>query len=377
MGEFRGVELDDLVIESDRLVLRPWRREDAGDVAAALADRAMHTYLALPEPYTVDAADRFIATIAPVERTAGTGLECAVIERVAGSLIGSATLRLPHRMRSCDIGYWIAPTAQGKGFATEATRALAGWAFARDVHRVELRSDVRNIVSARVALAAGFGFEGLRREALRDNEGRVDMAVFVRTAADSGSPVPSKFPALPAGGLSDGVLTLRSPEPGDIDGFAEQEADPLTLAVGYTGAAPPRAMMRRMLNRARLDHLVGPSAYFAMTDAASGAFAGTIRLRPSGPPNIGAVGYAVHPRFRGRGFAARALRLLSDWAFGQAGFARLELGARIDNSASQRAAAAAGFVADGIWQARQRNPDGTFSDEARYALIKPPKADLG
>jgi RimJ/RimL family protein N-acetyltransferase len=371
VGVFRGVELDDLVLESDRLALRPWRHDDAAAVAAALADGSMHTFLAVPNPYTMSDAVEFVHSIARTERSAGTGLECAVVDRASRSLVGSATLRLPHGMRSSDIGYWIAPTAQGKGYATEATRALAGWAFEQGVHRVEVRLDVRNVVSARVALAAGFGFEGIRREVLRDEDGRVDMAVFVRTVTDSGAAVPAKFPALPDGGLSDGVLSLRSPLPQDIDSFTEQEADPLTLLTGFTGAAPPQAMMRRMLNRARLDHLVGPGTYFAMVDVATGQFAGSVRLRSSGPPNVAALGYAVHPRFRGRGFTSRALRLLSAWAFDEAGFARLELGAKTDNIASQRAAESAGFVAEGVWRSRLRNPDGTFSDEARYALINP------
>lgn len=371
MGVFRGVELDDLVIESDRLALRPWRPDDADAVAAALSDESMHTYLTVPNPYTpTDAAD-FIRSIAPTERLEGTGLECAVVDRASRSLVGSATLRLPHRMRSSDIGYWIAPEAQGNGYATETTRALTGWAFERSVHRVEVRLDVRNIVSARVALAAGFGFEGIRREVLRDEHGRVDMAVFVRTATDSGAAVPPKFPGLPDGGLNDGVLALRSPAPDDLDGFAEQESDPLTLQTGFTGAAPAPMMMRRMLNRARLDHLVGPGTYFAMVDVASGEFAGSVRLRSSGPPNVGVIGYAVHPRFRGRGFTSRALRLLSAWAFAEAGFARLELGAKTDNVASQRAAEAAGFVREGVWRSRLRDPDGTFWDETRYALINP------
>jgi RimJ/RimL family protein N-acetyltransferase len=43
----------------------------------------------------------------------------------------------------------------------------------------------------------------------------------------------------------------------------------------------------------------------------------------------------------------------------------------VGNDASLRAAAAAGFEADGIRRRRLRNSDGTFSDEVRYALINP------
>ena len=86
---------------------------------------------------------------------------------------------------------------------------------------------------------------------------------------------------------------------------------------------------------------------------------------------LGLIGYGVHPAFRGRGFTTRALRLVESWAFGTAGFARLELGAKVGNVASQRAAEHAGYTHDGIRAARLRNPDGSFSDEVRYALINP------
>jgi RimJ/RimL family protein N-acetyltransferase len=94
-------------------------------------------------------------------------------------------------------------------------------------------------------------------------------------------------------------------------------------------------------------------------------------VRKPGPPQVGGIGYAVHPDFRGRGYTTRALRLLVPWAFEVACFARLELGAKVGNEPSLRAAEAAGFEPDGIRRRRLRNPDGTFSDEARYALINP------
>jgi RimJ/RimL family protein N-acetyltransferase len=83
------------------------------------------------------------------------------------------------------------------------------------------------------------------------------------------------------------------------------------------------------------------------------------------------VGYGLLPQFRGRGFTVRALRLLVDWAFGPAGLARLELGAAVENVASQKVAVRAGFQPDGLARARLRRPDGSYADEARYALINP------
>jgi RimJ/RimL family protein N-acetyltransferase len=115
-------------------------------------------------------------------------------------------------------------------------------------------------------------------------------------------------------------------------------------------------------------------AYIAMVDEASGRVAGSIQLRKAGPPQVGGIGYVVAPEFRGRRYTTRALQLLAPWAFEQAGFARLELGAKVGNEASLRAAAAAGWAPDGIRRSRLRNGDGSFADEVRYALINPASA---
>ena len=79
----------------------------------------------------------------------------------------------------------------------------------------------------------------------------------------------------------------------------------------------------------------------------------------------------MHPDFRGRGYTARALRLVDPWAFEQADFARLEVGAKLGNVASQRAALAGGLEADGVRRRRLRNADGSFGDEAMFVRINP------
>jgi RimJ/RimL family protein N-acetyltransferase len=371
VAQFADIELTDLEITSERLILRPWRPADAAEVAAIMRTGAMHEFLALPDPYTDTHAAEFVTTIGQAERQRGSGIDCAVVERAGGRLVGSATVRLPWAGRPADIGYWIAPHDRGQGYAAEATARLTRWAHEHGVRRVELHLEVANVASARVALRAGFGYEATQRDALPIGDSYRDVAVFVRTADDSGEPVAPAFAPLPRAGLTDGVVTLREPVPADLDAFAEQEDDELTRLVGFTGAAPPRRAMLRLLTGARLDWLVGQVAPLTIVDVETGTLAGSLRVRLAGPPNVGGLGYAVHPQFRGRGYTARALRLLVPWAFERAEFARLELGAKQDNVASQRAALAAGFAPDGTLARRLRNADGSFSDEVRFALVNP------
>jgi RimJ/RimL family protein N-acetyltransferase len=376
MGQYRGAELDELELTGKRLLLRRWAPDDADRVHAVMQDPSMGEFLALPDPYTPAEAARFVGQIGHEGRAEGTGLGSALVELGSGRVIGSAALRLAG---DPEIGYWIAPDAQGNGYAAEATAILAAWAFTLGCHRVRLICDVRNLASARTALAAGFSFEGAGRDAILGGgagsvpERRGDLARFARLADDPPGRLPYAFTPLPAVGLDDGVLRLRALRPDDGAALAETD-DELTLSWGFTGQAHSADATARAAARAGLDWLVGRAAAFALEDVASGRFAGVLNLRNPGPPQVGGVGYVVHPAFRGRGYTTRALRLLVPWAFEVADFARLELGVKPGNEASIRAAAAAGFEPDGIRRTRLRNPDGTFSDEVRFALINPKHA---
>jgi RimJ/RimL family protein N-acetyltransferase len=372
MGRFGGVELDGVELAGARLLLRRWRADDADRVLAVMQDRSMREFLALPDPYTRADAVRFVTELGHEGRAEGIGLGCAVVERSGGGLVGSAVLRLG---ADPEIGYWIAPDARGKGYATELSTALADWGFGLGLARVRISCDVRNLASARSALAAGFQFEGIARDGITSGGDGVparrgDLARFARLAADPPVWVPYAYPPLPDAGLSDGTVLLRAMRPEDAPGLTGTD-DELTLAWSFTGQPHTPDEARRAAGRAGLDWLVGSVAAFSMVDVATGRFAGSLRVRKPGPPQVGGIGYAVHPDFRGRGYTTRALRLLVPWAFEVACFARLELGAKVGNEPSLRAAEAAGFEPDGIRRRRLRNPDGTFSDEARYALINP------
>ena len=98
-------------------------------------------------------------------------------------------------------------------------------------------------------------------------------------------------------------------------------------------------------------------------------------LRRAGPPGVVGVGYGILPEFRGRRFTTRALA-----AAGRLGvrattsIARLELGCKVDNVASARSAELAGFVEDGRFAGRLRNPDGSYSDEIGFGLVRTGRA---
>jgi RimJ/RimL family protein N-acetyltransferase len=118
--------------------------------------------------------------------------------------------------------------------------------------------------------------------------------------------------------------------------------------------------------------LTGSEARVAITDVATGEYAGSVGLRVTVPPfRVAEIGYGLRASWRGRGYTARALRLLTRWAFEQAGLARLELGTAAGNVASQRVAEAAGFRREGVAALRLPTSDGGRTDEVRFGLAAP------
>lgn len=359
-----NLALSDLELGSERLLLRRWRPDDAARVHEVMRDRSMHEFLAVPDPYTVQDADEFVTGAGHEGRDEGTGLGCAVVDRARDQVVGSAALRFAGHHP--EIGYWIAPDARGRGYATEATSILARFGLEHGLPRIGLFCDVRNIASAVTALRAGFRFEGVLRDgAPAGGRGRADLACFGRLPGDPGGPIAPTFPALPPGGLTDGGLVLRPIDEDDAEPLAETDDDPLTRANGF--GLPPESAddIRRYCAGGPLQWLVGRAVRCAIVDAATGDWLGSLAVRQSGPPGVAVLGYVVHPAARGRGVAGRALRLVGPWLLAN-GFGRLELGAKVDNVASQRAALAGGFAPDGTMRGRLRGPDGSFSDEARF-----------
>src|SRR5215831_8922711 len=91
----------------------------------------------------------------------GDWLGAAVVERASGTTVGDVALQwVSERDRTAEIGFIFDPRHQGRGFATEAARAMLEWAFeTASVHRVVGRLEARNAASARVLEKLGMRLE--------------------------------------------------------------------------------------------------------------------------------------------------------------------------------------------------------------------------
>lgn len=143
---------------TERLLLRPGFAEDAPAVAQAIADLAIVRNLAnAPWPYRIRDAEAFLA--APRDPLLPSLL---IFERTAAAprLVGACGLgRRPSG--AVELGYWIARPCWGRGFATEAGRALVDIARALGLTGLEASCFLDNPSSARVLEKLGFEPTGI------------------------------------------------------------------------------------------------------------------------------------------------------------------------------------------------------------------------
>jgi RimJ/RimL family protein N-acetyltransferase len=153
---------------------------------------------------------------------------------------------------------------------------------------------------------------------------------------------------LPDPPLSDGVVTLRGWRESDASDLFEacQDAEiprwtinvPWPYLIGHA-----RDWIARQPGLQR----AGAAAHFAITDARDGRLLGSIGLELNTQTGMPEVGYWLAAAARGRGFATRAARLVTDWGLTELALERIGLRTHAENSASQAVAARAGFAPAG------------------------------
>ncbi len=164
--------------QTARLHLRPVAAQDEADVVAGLNDLAVSGWLAVV-PYPYDPADFHVflhdiakpgATFAIADAAGFVGIIGLETSGPAAAP-GSGPLKL---------GYWLAPRAHGKGYATEAARGVLAMHFAQSSDPVASGYFEGNAPSANVLRKLGFvetGRGDLPCRALNRTRPHVDLTL--------------------------------------------------------------------------------------------------------------------------------------------------------------------------------------------------------
>ena len=167
-------------LETERLVLRPWREGDEEALARYANNRKVWINVRdhFPHPYTLEHAREWLGRqITAPEPPLNLAIE------YAGEAIGSVGVQPMTDVSrfTAEVGYWLGEPFWGRGFAPEALRGLTGYAFERfPLERLEGWVFAWNPSSGRVLEKAGYELEAtLRRSAFKDGQ-FIDCHVYVR-----------------------------------------------------------------------------------------------------------------------------------------------------------------------------------------------------
>jgi RimJ/RimL family protein N-acetyltransferase len=168
------------------VALEPLGAAHAADVELLTTDPDVLRFTRVPDP----PPPRFVQTwLTAYEegRKDGTRDAFAIVGAGDHEFLGIAVApRIDRVARTAELGYVVAPSARGRGVASEALRLMTGWAFDElGMERLELLISVENEASKRVAARCGYVREGVMRSNYVKGELREDTELWSRLPGDA------------------------------------------------------------------------------------------------------------------------------------------------------------------------------------------------
>jgi RimJ/RimL family protein N-acetyltransferase len=162
---------DRMVLEGNRVILRPLKPSDAASIYMFAKDPEVLKYTLLPSPYRPSDSTRFVRT-ALSKKWRQKCIVRAIVPKPGRALAGVITLDLNMGNRRCYIGYWLGRPFWGRGLAKESLQLMLKLAFETlDIAKVTSSVMHPNVRSYKLLDGAGFKLEGrLRKQLLRNGE---------------------------------------------------------------------------------------------------------------------------------------------------------------------------------------------------------------
>lgn len=350
--------------------------DDVDRVIELCQDPSIQRWVTIPVPYTREDGLTFVTEAVPTGWESGKELTWAIRDPEDRRILGMIGLT-DQGGRVAEVGFWLTPSARGRGLVSAAVRLVAAYAFAPegwDARHLRWRAIAGNWESRRVAWATGFRIEDRRIPGLVNQRGEpADGWLGTLTA---GEPMEPRHSWLAAPRVAAGAVALRPFEPADADAIVQTCNDPVTrhwlphLPSPYTSADAETFIETR-----EDDHAAGVAVNAAAAPAEGGPAIGAFSLMRLGRVRGGAeVGYWVHPSARGSGVATTALGLVVRHAFtreesGGLGLRRLVVAHAEGNEGSRRVIERNGFSRFGVERAAARIGGGVVVDHWWYDLL--------
>lgn len=175
------------VVETDRLVLGEWTAADVDAYARVCAIPEAMRFMWPARPATAAESAYGVQQLREHWRRWGFG-HWAVHEKESGRFVGRTGIKRhddwPLDPDNTEVGWLYDPAVWGRGYATEAARAVVRWCF-EELGRPQVISIAHpdNVASQRVMEKAGLAFAGRMIWAERN----LDVVWFQRSASEPSS----------------------------------------------------------------------------------------------------------------------------------------------------------------------------------------------
>jgi RimJ/RimL family protein N-acetyltransferase len=187
---------EDFRLETERLLLRPYRLDDLDDLHAMFSDpEHMQWY---PEPFPREGSLQWLEKQTAGYETRGWAL-WIVEDRATGEFLGTAgpSLMIVEGVEEVEIGWHTRPGRKGEGIAPEAGAAARDWAFANlDVDHLISLVRPENTGSNRVAQKIGMHVDReVDHKGLRHFVYRIDRITWAPAVEEGTQPSGPSFRA--------------------------------------------------------------------------------------------------------------------------------------------------------------------------------------
>lgn len=133
-------------ISTDRLLLRPYKASDLPHVQRYAVRPEFYRYLPIAEQTAETVAEFLKRRLEEQQCGNGDGVTFAIEPREVGFVVGGVRLGVRDQPnRQGDLGFALASDYQGRGYMTEAVKAVLVLGFDRfALHRIWATADVEN-----------------------------------------------------------------------------------------------------------------------------------------------------------------------------------------------------------------------------------------
>lgn len=172
--------LGTVVLETERLILRPFTVNDDSDMYNNWASSDMVTkFLTWPTHQSVDISRMVISSWIDGYSSL-TNYQWCIEYKENHQAIGSfGVVHMDENIQAVEIGYCIGEDYWNKGVTSEAFTKVIHFLFKEvECNRIFARHDVKNPNSGKVMLKTGLQYEGTLRGAGKNNTGICDVAVY-------------------------------------------------------------------------------------------------------------------------------------------------------------------------------------------------------